>query len=399
MSAETTSSEGSGAQRLAKGETIRYLDIHVLEAAKRRVRHMLNTFDQVRVSFSGGKDSTAVVHLVRMVLDEMGLHDTPVQLHFLDEEVIPEPVIDFVLSYNDRPGYKLDYFAVPMRSQCFIMGQHKPYIAWDPTREWMRPPPACAIRQVHPKNLPLDQHETNPFTLSTVGARGKIALLNGIRADESLTRRRSSLAKKGPYSYILGDPTGMKNVSFCRPIFDWSEGDIFKFFFDAKVDYADIYNMQMWSNLPLRVATPLHDKAYRTLSKLREMYPAFVGQIFDIWPEVATHERYWKDVDRWAIIDRYPPSWEGMMRYIDENMDSAGNIAKARDCVRKARTAREKNRRLGKYCDTPCYGFPMLSIFRALVSGTYMKGVPVSFVASTADIDFEARAAALAGTT
>jgi len=51
---------------------VHYLDQDVLTAAKERIRHVLTTYDKVAVSYSGGKDSHVVLHLTRMVMDEMG---------------------------------------------------------------------------------------------------------------------------------------------------------------------------------------------------------------------------------------------------------------------------------------------------------------------------------------
>jgi 3'-phosphoadenosine 5'-phosphosulfate sulfotransferase (PAPS reductase)/FAD synthetase len=361
---------------MATEKSVRFLDIDVVTAAKRRIEYVLSAYDHVYVSFSGGKDSTAVIHLVREVMDEMGLKNFPVRLLFRDEEIIPENVIEFVQGYREKAGFELHYFAYPMKSHIFMMGEHWPYIQWDTSRKWLRQKPAYAITQIHPDaSRPIDQHETNALTMAHLGVKGKIAILNGIRADESLTRFRSCVLKKGEHNYIMGDPGGAKNIDFIKPIYDWSQTDIFKYFHDRSIEYAPIYNMQMYSGESYRVATPLHDRAYSTLVRLRETYPLFYSQILDLWPEIATHERYWSAVDRWGVINDYPKSWEGIFRYIDEKIDSANNKAMAIKAVRGVREMKEKNRRLGRYSKGGCYGFPLLTVFRALVGGSYMKGI------------------------
>lgn len=354
---------------------IRFLDTNVLEEAKARIRHCYINYDHVWLSFSGGKDSLCVLRLMRDVLDEMGMQDTKVNAFFRDEEVIPEDVIQFVQDYCQDPRYNIAYFAVPMKSHVFMMGEHWPYTQWDTTREWMRQPPPYAITQLHPDNKPLDQHEMNGLTCSVLGLKGRICIMNGIRADESITRFRSCIIKRGKFNWVAGSPGGERNIDFCKPIFDWATHDLFKYFQERGITYPSIYDMQMYSGESLRVATPLHDRAYQSLIKLRVTYPKFYEQILSIWPEVATQERYWGDVDRYGAIDRFPKSWDGIVQYVEECIDNPANRVAALKGIKLARAMKDKNRRMGRYPTGECYGFPLLWVFRQVVGGGYMKGI------------------------
>lgn len=66
----------------------------VYTAAKDRIRHMYDRFDNVVVSFSGGKDSTCVLHLTHEVAKE--IDRLPVHVTFWDEEAIPYETEDYV---------------------------------------------------------------------------------------------------------------------------------------------------------------------------------------------------------------------------------------------------------------------------------------------------------------
>ena len=44
--------------------TKRYLDISVLQATKQRISEVFDNFEKCYISFSGGKDSTVMTHLV-----------------------------------------------------------------------------------------------------------------------------------------------------------------------------------------------------------------------------------------------------------------------------------------------------------------------------------------------
>ena len=87
------------------------------------------------------------------------------------------------------------------------------------------------------------------------GVKGKIAFINGIRADESLIRLASCLSKKNE-NYI--NSTAVPNVKLCKPIYDWSQDDIFLYFYKKNIKYCGIYDMQVLNRDQLRVATPLH---------------------------------------------------------------------------------------------------------------------------------------------
>jgi 3'-phosphoadenosine 5'-phosphosulfate sulfotransferase (PAPS reductase)/FAD synthetase len=381
---------------------VHYIDSDVLTEAKKRIRHCLTIYDRCAVSYSGGKDSLVVLHLVREVMDEMGWTQ-PLDVVFRDEELIPQEVIDFVLKLNDEPEkWRLHYFAVPMKSHYFIMGKHLPYVQWDVNRKHLREPPSCAIRQLHPENLPLDQHEMQALTNLKLGWKGKIGVFNGIRAQESLMRFRASNVIKNTYNYIAGDSGGAKDSDFIKVIYDWSERDVFRYFYDRGISYCRIYEQELFAGAPLRVSTPLHDKAYNYLKRLRVMYPKFFEQIIDVFPEVATHERYWKDVDRFAVISRYPKSFEGIIRYIEDEIDDPVNRERAIKAVKTAWISKNNNKRRGKYSDKgACFGYPILHVFQKVVSGDWQKGIQVHSNPDQSMIDYErqaeAEAAARAG--
>lgn len=111
----------------------RYIDTDVLTEARARLHHIWDLHDNLVVAFSGGKDSLATLHLTWEVAQERGLDH--VNVVFRDEELIPDPVIDFVQHYRTLPWVRMDYLAVPLASTKYILGRVFDYVQWDPARE------------------------------------------------------------------------------------------------------------------------------------------------------------------------------------------------------------------------------------------------------------------------
>lgn len=367
-----------------KHERIEYFDKNVYEQAKERIKFILTMFDHVFVSFSGGKDSLVVLELVLEVYAELGIKKK-VNVIFRDEELIPDDVIQMVTNYYHDPRIDMKYYAVPMKSRMFMLGETIPYIQWDPNREHARKKPDFAITKLHPDGLPLVQHEMNPLIYR--GYKGSIAVLNGIRGDESLMRFNACMAKKGKFNYINKDAA--KNVSFCKPIFDWSEKDVFRYFYERGIKYCDIYDKEMYAKAPLRVSTPLHAQAFSYLTRLKEMYPVFFDQLCKVFPEVIPHTRYWGDVDRFGAIARYPKSFDGIRAYIEENIDNPDSRAIAIEALDKVQVQKDSNRRAGRYPKGECWGFPLQYVWKKIIKGDYVRGLAVTDNPSPSDIEYE----------
>lgn len=292
------------------GDTARiigkYVDSDVLTEARKRIRHIMDTHDTIIVGFSGGKDSLVVLHLVRQIQLERGI-TAPVKVWFYDEELIPDQVIDFVNEYRQLDWIDLIWLCVPLKSSKFILGDNHDYIQWDPARRHVRPMPEWATTL---DDLGISARAAAGLTqydMNMLEARlfkGKIAHLTGIRASESIVRYRASVNKVNE-NYI--NSSGHPRVSLCKPIFDWQENDVFRFFYDNGIRYCPLYDAQIWARQDLRVSTPLHAEASKRFAGLRAASPTFYDQVIDVFPEMAVQERYWgQQTDRRATIDTLP---------------------------------------------------------------------------------------------
>jgi predicted phosphoadenosine phosphosulfate sulfurtransferase len=295
-----------------------YIDTDVLTEAKKRIHHLYDTFDTVAVMFSGGKDSLVVMHLCHEVMLERGI-TKPLDVVFRDEELIPDEVINFVDKYRQLPWVNMVWFTVPLKSTKYILGVCHSYVQWDNSREHVREKPEWAYSLPEGDERVFDQYTMDGFTAKLY--KGKIAFLTGIRSSESIMRFRACVNKLNEnYINAVSDPS-CKNVMLCKPIFDWEEDDVFRYFFDRDIAYCQIYDMQMWAGNSLRVSTPLHAESAKRFDLIKQTTPDFYSRVVKVFPEMLAHERYWKELDRDAIKQRYGQSYEGVRAWIEENIE------------------------------------------------------------------------------
>jgi predicted phosphoadenosine phosphosulfate sulfurtransferase len=349
----------------------KYIDSDVYTEAKKRIKHVIEVFDTYWVAFSGGKDSLTVLHLVEEVQKEMRINK-PVNVFFRDEELIPDPVIDFVNSIGkQKDRFNLKYFCIPLKSKKFLLGNTTEYIQWDSGREHIREMPDHAIKT----NAIMDQFTSDTYLYNTLGCKGRTAFFTGIRADESLIRLESILTKYHE-SHICASAD--KRVNLVKPIYDWKVQDIFKYFYDNKIKYCSIYDMQLWNGEGLRVATPFAAESAKHLHKVKTRYPVFYNQLMQLFPEMELQARYWTQYSANESIEGYPHTFEGLYQWIDDNLEEEDMkklaLENVKDCLKY------RNSAIKQGIGGPMGGYPLYHIWKQVINGQFKRKInPMGF--------------------
>ncbi len=209
----------------------RGLGITVEQAARERIHWAFGRFDRLYVSFSGGKDSTVMLHLV---MDEAIARGRKVGVLFVDLEGQYRLTIDHIRMCLDRYRDHIEphWVALPIHLRNAVSQFQPHWVCWDPAarEDWIRPLPPESIHD--PDFYPffrsgMEFEEFVPEFGLWYARRQMAACFVGIRADESLNRWRTVAA--GRKQMLDGRPwttwvdEGLYNV---YPIYDWRTRDV-----------------------------------------------------------------------------------------------------------------------------------------------------------------------------
>lgn len=216
----------------------RFLGVDVLTAARQRIAWVFDTFPRVYVSFSGGKDSTVMLHLVAAEARRRG---RKIGVLFVDLEGQYKLTIDHIQTCYDLYADLIEpyWVALPIHLRNAVSHFESHWVCWEPGREadWVRQPPSMAItdQSYFPFYHYAEEFEEFVPDFGHWYAQGQLcACFVGIRTAESLNRWRTIAG----HGVKWRDDDGKRlNWVSCMgrtlynvyPLYDWRTEDLWTF--------------------------------------------------------------------------------------------------------------------------------------------------------------------------
>lgn len=268
----------------------------VYEAAKDRVRDCFKRFPNTVISFSGGKDSTAVLNISIEVARELDI--LPVKVLFFDEEGVAPDTVEYVKRVRERPEVNLEWYCLPFKHKLGTSFETQSYTCWEPGLEdkWVREMPEFAITE-HPtfrRGMTFQE-----FGNSMYADKPELScVLTGVRTQESTNRLRAIISSENPDEAHLKKQVW--NTYRGMPVYDWTAEDVWIYVHKFDLDYNRFYDkLNMLKgyheNLGLqRVSHPYGVHPMKDLGNWHVMYPDLVDKVLDRVPGGRAAARYSK---------------------------------------------------------------------------------------------------------
>lgn len=264
----------------------------VYDAIQERLKVIFEDFDNVLVAFSCGKDSGVMLNLAYEYAKKNNmLH----KLAFYYEDY--EAGYKFTHEFADRMFKYVDvprkyWICLPISAACSVSMYQPKWIPWHPEEQdiWVRKMPKYDY-VINMDNCPF------PFDVGTKGfdtrhlfaewfsnKYGKTAVLIGIRAKESLTRRAifTSIHRKFMHKGLRYSKQVDDLICNFYPLIDWDTPDIWIANYKFQFDYNKIYDLYYQAGLTIdqmRVASPFHFSGQSSLKLFRVIDPDSWGKM------------------------------------------------------------------------------------------------------------------------
>ena len=306
---------------MARARKKEYIEKNVYEESLERIKYLFNSFDNIVVNFSAGKDSTTVLNLSIKVAKELKRKLT---VNFFDEEAIHPPTIEYAHRVAKTKGIDFNWYCLEFKHRNACSNEEPFWYCWEKGKEdiWVRELPKGAIT-THPKF-----HKGMSFqefsSILPNKSEGSTAILTGVRTQESFRRMKAVSTKKNDnYISVVG------HVAHCHPIYDWSSEDVWlavhKFGWDYNKTY-DVMNQTRFYNrfLAQRVCPPFGEEPLRGLWLYSECFPEMWHKMLNRVQGVATAWRY-ANTELYGIGKKSKPenlSYKEWSQVILESYDS-----------------------------------------------------------------------------
>lgn len=248
---------------------------NVLTAAKERIAYTFDNFEKILLSFSGGKDSSVMFHLV---MEEARLRNRKIGVMLIDFEAQYKATADHAREMFDLYSDYIDlhWICLPIKLRNAVSTYQPTWTCWDSDKkdDWVRPMPVypgvVSDINAYPFFVPrLEFEEFIVMFADWYAAGDPLATFVGIRCDESLNRFRTiAIADKETFNGKRWTTKVIDNVYNVYPIYDWRTQDIWVYNRTSGKCYNQIYDLMHQAGVPLsqqRLCQPYGDDQRRGL--------------------------------------------------------------------------------------------------------------------------------------
>jgi predicted phosphoadenosine phosphosulfate sulfurtransferase len=245
-----------------------YQEKNVLEASRDRISKIFDDFEKVYISFSGGKDSTVMTHLV---MDEAIKRNRRVGLLIIDLEAQYSLTIDHIREMVEiyKEHIELHWFCGELLLRNAVSDFQPKWVCWDESKKdiWVRDKPVEANNlDEYDFYVPKMEFEELMVIFGKWYSQGKkTAAFIGIRADESLHRYKAITASKKNLTHqgLKWTTLIANNLYNVYPIYDWRTEDIWVFHAKNKhLSHNKVYDLMSMAGVKLsnqRLCQPYGD--------------------------------------------------------------------------------------------------------------------------------------------
>lgn len=265
----------------------RPLSCNVLDAAIARIAKVFDDFPRIYLSFSAGKDSGVMMHLV---LAEAQRRNRKVGVLFIDLEAQYRMTIDYAREMFATYAEWIEpyWVALPLNLRNAVSQFEPQWMCWEPERraDWVREPDPQAITDqvFFPFFRRGMEFEEFAPAFGHWYAQGKLcAAFVGIRTDESLNRYRTiASAKKTTFEGLQWTTWVGGSLYNAYPLYDWRTEDIWTFNGKFKAPYNRLYDRMHQAGLTIhqaRICQPYGDDQRKGLWLFHVIEPETWGRV------------------------------------------------------------------------------------------------------------------------
>ena len=265
-----------------------YVAQNVFDALQERLHFIFEEFDNIYLSFSGGKDSGLLLNLV-LDYQKKQYPEKRIGVFHQDFEAQYTVTTEYIERTFERIRDDVDpyWICLPMATRTAVSSYEMFWYPWDDTKQeaWVRPMPEYDY-VINLDNNPITTYKyrmhqedlAKQFSRWYKISHGnkKTVCLLGMRADESMHRYSGFLNKKYGYKNNCWISKQFSDVWCASPLYDWSLSDVWHANAIFHYDYNHLYDLYHMAGLQvsqMRVASPFNDYSKDSLNLYRVIDP------------------------------------------------------------------------------------------------------------------------------